>query len=59
MRDGVRLFLLLAERRGAALFRFASAWAAIISACVMGIALYLLILLAERLAMPWHSSFRE
>ncbi len=43
----------------AALFRFASAWAAIFSACIMGISLYLLILLAERLAMPWHSSFRK
>lgn len=56
---GPRVALGVFITQEAALFRFASAWAAIISACVMGIALYLLILLAERLAMPWHSSFRE
>ena len=55
---GPRIALGVFITQEASLFRFASAWAAIFSACTMGIALYLLILLAERLAMPWHSSFR-
>ncbi len=42
----------------AALFHFAQAWAAIIVACIMGIAFYVVILLVERLIMPWHVSFR-
>ncbi|HRJ43093.1 MAG: ABC transporter permease subunit [Caldilineaceae bacterium] len=56
---GPRIALGVFITQEAALFRFASAWAAIFSACIMGISLYLLILLAERLAMPWHSSFRK
>ena len=55
---GPRIALGVFITQEAALFRFASAWAAIIIACLIGIALYLLILLAERLAMPWHVSFR-
>jgi NitT/TauT family transport system permease protein len=43
----------------AALFHFAEAWAAIVVACLMGIAFYALILLLERLIMPWHASFRN
>jgi NitT/TauT family transport system permease protein len=43
----------------AAFFRFENSWAAIIVAAVLGIALYLLILLIERLAIPWHASRRE
>lgn len=43
----------------AALFHFAEAWAAILVACVMGIAFYGLILLIERLVMPWHVSLRS
>ncbi|MGH2524611.1 MAG: ABC transporter permease, partial [Anaerolineales bacterium] len=42
----------------AALFHFAEAWAAIIIACAMGITFYALILLVERLLMPWHVSLR-
>src|SRR3990172_2202493 len=42
----------------AALFHFAEAWAAIIVACAMGITFYALILLVERLLMPWHVSLR-
>ena len=42
----------------AALFHFAEAWAAIIVACGMGIAFYLLLLVVERLVMPWHVSLR-
>jgi NitT/TauT family transport system permease protein len=42
----------------AAYFRFENSWAAIIVAAALGIAFYLIILLAERLAMPWHASMR-
>lgn len=42
----------------AALFHFAEAWSAIITACIMGIAFYGIILLVERLVMPWHVSLR-
>jgi len=42
----------------AALTRFAEAWSAIIVACLMGIVFYLIILLIERLVMPWHVSLR-
>jgi NitT/TauT family transport system permease protein len=42
----------------AALFHFAEAWAAILVACAMGIAIYGVILLVERLLMPWHVSLR-
>jgi NitT/TauT family transport system permease protein len=43
----------------AAGFNFARAWAAIIMASVIGISFYLIILLAERRIMPWHSSLRK
>lgn len=55
---GPRIALGVFITQEAALFRFASAWAAILVACLLGIALYLVILLAERLAMPWHPTFR-
>jgi NitT/TauT family transport system permease protein len=42
----------------AALTRFAEAWAAIIVACVMGLAFYAIVLVIERLVMPWHVSLR-
>jgi len=42
----------------AAQFRFTTAWAAIIVACIVGITLYLIILGLERLAIPWHVSVR-
>jgi NitT/TauT family transport system permease protein len=42
----------------AGLFHFAEAWAAIIVACLLGIAFYAVILLVERLVMPWHVSLR-
>ncbi len=42
----------------AALFHFGEAWAAIIVACIMGISFYVLILIVERLVMPWHVSLR-
>ncbi len=39
-------------------FRYPNAWAAILLACLLGIAFYLTILVLERLVMPWHSSQR-
>lgn len=42
----------------AQLFQFPDAWAAILVASIIGIAFYALVLLAERLFMPWHVSFR-
>lgn len=56
---GPRIALGVFITQEAALFRFSSAWAAIVIACILGIALYLVILAAERLAMPWHVSFRK
>ena len=35
------------------------AWAAIVAAAVLGLALYGLVSLAERAAIPWHVSFRR
>lgn len=40
----------------ATLFRFANAWAAIIVACLLGLALYSVVVVAERLLLPWHAS---
>jgi NitT/TauT family transport system permease protein len=37
-------------------FKYPNAWAAIILACALGIGLYLLAALAERLVMPWQRS---
>jgi NitT/TauT family transport system permease protein len=42
----------------AALFRFENSWAAIIIAAALGITFYLVILLVERLTIPWHASTR-
>ncbi|MEZ4620591.1 MAG: ABC transporter permease [Caldilineaceae bacterium] len=43
----------------AAQFRFHNAWAAIIVACAIGIFFYSIVLLLERLSIPWHSSIRN
>ena len=43
----------------ASAFDFAKAWAAIMMASIIGIAFYLVVLIAERRLMPWHVSFRE
>ena len=43
----------------AQLFQFDDAWAAIVVAAGLTIAMYLIILLSERLAMPWHVSVRD
>jgi len=56
---GPRIALGVYITQEAAMFRFASAWAAIIIACIIGIILYLSVVALERLCMPWHSSFRS
>jgi NitT/TauT family transport system permease protein len=43
----------------ASLGHYTQAWAAILVACLFGIGFYLVIVLAERLAMPWHVSQRK
>lgn len=43
----------------AQLFRFDNAWAAIIISALLGIAFYLIILAAERVAIPWHASVEK
>ena len=43
----------------AAYFNFERSWAAIILAAAIGITLYVLVLIAERILMPWHTSFRS
>jgi NitT/TauT family transport system permease protein len=35
-------------------FKYPNAWAAIIIACVLGIAMYLVAVAVERVVMPWH-----
>lgn len=42
----------------AQLFQFPDAWAAILVASIIGVSFYMAILVAERLLMPWHVSFR-
>lgn len=42
----------------AQLFQFPDAWAAILVAALLGIGMYLIVLLIERLVMPWHVSVR-
>lgn len=46
-------------KNSAALFQFETAWAAIMVACILGIAFYLLISLVELVAMRWHPSARR
>ena len=41
-------------KQDAALFQFEKAWAEILVACILGIAFYLAVALAERLAMRWQ-----
>ncbi len=43
----------------ASLFVYPDAWAAILVASIMGVTLYLVVTLLERLAMPWHVSLRS
>jgi len=43
----------------AAYFRFENSWAVIIIAATLGIAFYLIILLVERLVIPWHASMQR
>lgn len=43
----------------AQLFQFPDAWAAILVASILGVTFYVLILVAERVFMPWHVSLRR
>ena len=43
----------------AGLFRYPNAWAAIVLACVLGIAFYLLVIAAERVGLPWYAAPRD
>jgi NitT/TauT family transport system permease protein len=45
-------------KRQAGVLRTAEAWSGILMACLLGIAFYGAIALAERVAMPWHASQR-
>ena len=42
----------------ASFLRFAEAWAAIVIAAALGIGFYLVIVMIERIVMPWHPSVR-
>lgn len=42
----------------ASLFVYSDAWAGILVASILGLGLYAVVLVAERLVMPWHVSFR-
>jgi NitT/TauT family transport system permease protein len=42
----------------ASFLRFAEAWAAIVIAAALGIGFYLVIIVIERIVMPWHPSVR-
>ena len=42
----------------ASLLHIAEAWAAIVVATVLGVAMYAAVLVAERAIMPWHAAFR-
>lgn len=39
-------------------FRYANAWAGILMACLLGIGFYLVVLVLERLAIPWQTAKR-
>jgi NitT/TauT family transport system permease protein len=43
----------------AGILRLRECWSGILMACLLGIAFYLAISLAERVIMPWHVSFRR
>ncbi|WP_394826818.1 ABC transporter permease [Pendulispora albinea] len=43
----------------ASLFHTREAWAAILMACLLGIAFYLAVALVERCVVPWHVTFRR
>lgn len=45
--------------RYSSFLNFERSWAAIVFACAIGIGLYVLVVLVERLVMPWHTSVRQ
>jgi NitT/TauT family transport system permease protein len=46
-------------KRQAGVLRTTEAWSGILMACLLGITFYLVVALAERLLMPWHTSRRQ
>lgn len=44
--------------QNAGLTRYAEAWAAVLAGTLIGMALYCIVVLAERLLMPWHVNIR-
>jgi NitT/TauT family transport system permease protein len=56
---GQRVMLGVFITQEAANFNFDRAWTGIIMASVIGLSFYFAVLLAERLLMPWHNSFRQ
>ena len=54
-RDSLGVFI----TQEAASSRFENSWAAIIIACLLGIGFYVLIVLIERVVIPWHASVRQ
>ena len=42
----------------ASLFVYPDAWAGILVASILGLAMYVIVIVTERLVMPWHVSFR-
>ena len=55
---GPRLALGVWILNQAAMFNFPDAWAGILIACGIGIGLFLIVVLVERLVIPWHASVR-
>lgn len=43
----------------AGILRLRECWSGILMACLLGIGFYLVIMIVERLVMPWHVSFRS
>jgi len=45
--------------QGSSALRFDITWAAVVTAAVTGIVLYLAVVAIERVVMPWHASMRS
>lgn len=56
---GSTKFLGVYIKTQASILHTREAWAAIVVACIIGIAFYLAVAVVERLVMPWHVAYRE
>ncbi len=54
-RDALGVYI----QQAAGLTRYDQAWAGVLVACVIGISLFVVVLIAERVAMPWAGSQRQ